>query len=146
MTKITRGGWMDSDLLFKMWTANWPPTVIGEWFGVTDSAVRNSCRRNGLSNRQSGDVMKAGFQLRNSKLTLAQHVDLLQRGQWGQVVDDDPQPPAATPTFNPPGWDVRHDGQVYETKGRYEAMARLSNRLGIPQSRILARYHQLRAG
>ena len=136
---------MSDELFRRMWAADWPRRVITDYLGTDDNVISYRARRMGLGHRLRKKTDTVGHFFDKSKMPIADHVSLLCQGKWSLDMEK-PKTPVPQPAFTPPGWDIRNDGKVFATKGKYAEIAALSSKLGISGDRILARYHQLRAG
>ncbi len=114
---------IDKALLASMVQAGTPRHMIARAFGVSASAVTQACDRLGLS----GARIPEG---------------------WDVIHGDAPDSvPASCPHGVGGGefWTRGRDLEVWETGGRYAAIADLARKFGKSSAVILARWHKLRA-
>lgn len=128
-----------------LWDSDLTAEEIGDLYGVTLNAVSHAARRYGLPPRRPGRVAGRRAPVApvpdvpdapDADSAGAAARDLMARLERARVT-------RAVPV--PPFWTQARDWSVIEAGGAYARLAELAARWGVAFSRVLARWHVLRA-
>lgn len=139
----------DRDRFARLWKAGLPKTAIAAEFGVSDKAVTTAAIRFELPPRggdapvaprpkgrpraeagaAGGDAVCKGAPV--SRQVTAMSVRVKRARAKGVL-------------FGADLWAADRDARIIETGGRYEPLHALARRWGMPASRVVARWHNLR--